>query len=342
MSRKFFLILVAAIGGVAVSPWAWWQLSEMIPESHPVLAARNDATDPDQPGIAVSPQERARAGIGVSAIELVELQGEMSAIATALSIQDLADAASTMAAAQAQADRAAAALVASKRDFERLRNLHEQDRNVSDRALEVAEAAWRADDANARASETALAAMRANVRARWSQEIAVSISQRGPLWGRLMAGRSVLLRVVPEAGDGVEPMPASIKVATPGGVFRTARLISRAPAADPRIQRGAFFYEAGAEGILSGMTLSASVGTGRQEVGARLPINALLWWQGKRWVYVETSSGRFERREVISGRRIEDGWFVPGFVGGAVVSSGAQALLSQELQSSNTAGKEEK
>ncbi|GGH67536.1 hypothetical protein GCM10010975_37430 [Comamonas phosphati] len=301
-----------------------------------VKAARNES------GVALDQEERERAGITTAAVQSIELQAQSSAIASVLPLQELIDAAASIAAARAQDERAKAAVAASRRDFERLQGLHAQDRNVSDRALEAAEATWRGDEAAARASVTALDAARSTVRARWGAVLADSLAARGPLWRHLESGRSLLLRVTATSGAAPSALPPAIEVEDPDGKARKARLISRAPISDARIQGQAYWYETDAAGLAPGMSLTSRFGAGALQTGALLPPEALLWWQGRQWAYVEAEPGRFERREATAALRVERGWFVPGFPELPVVSRGAQALLSQELKSTLQAGEDDK
>lgn len=344
MSRKPLIVTAAVVVAVIAGLWVWRNHPGASAGAESTSMPRAEVEEPKlvQPGIGVSQKERQRAGIETAASQVSLLQAQSQAIATALPVQELVDAAASIASARAQVDRTDAAAAASRRDFERLKGLHAQDRNVSDRALEVAEAAWRADDAGARAAQATLDAARATARGRWGDALAQALAARGPLWRDLETGRSLLLRVVPTTGAAPAAMPATIEVEAPGGESRTARLISAAPISDPRIQGTAFFYQTDAQALAPGMTLAARFGAGRKEAGALLPPDALLWWQGKQWVYEESAPGRFERREAVAARRAENGWFVPGFPQSTVVSRGAQALLSQELRSAIKVGEEEK
>lgn len=345
MSRKHIVIAAAIVFAIAaaglVGLGVWHSPPGASGESASVSAPKS-AAHADAPGLTLGQEERERAGIATAPAPGVELPLPSPAIATALPVQELIDAAAALAAARAAADRAGAALAASRRDFERLQGLHAQDRNVSDRALEVAEAAWRADDAGAGAARSALEAARAGMRGRWGSVLAESIASRGPLWRRLESGQGLLLRVVPTAAAQPAAMPATIEVEAPGGELRSARRIAQAPLSDPRIQGPAFFYEVDAGGLAPGMTLAARLGGGHPQAGALLPPDALLWWQGRQWAYVESTPGRFERREALAARRVEGGWFVPGFPASTVASRGAQALLSQELRAAVKAGEEER
>jgi hypothetical protein len=340
MSRKSIVAaVVVALAITSASLWAWRGHAESPGHDKPAEASR----EPDgEAGVTLTPEARERAGIQTTDVRAGEMQAPALAIAMALPLQELIDAASSIAAAQAQAERAQAALDASRRDHERVRGLHALDRNASDRALESAEAAWRADEASAWAAAATLQSARASARARWGQTLADSMVKRGSLWLALESGRQALLRVAPGAGAASVTMPVAINVELPSGQPAKAHLISPSPATDPRIQGPAYLYAMEAREASTGQALQARYAAGARESGAVLPADALLWWQGKQWAYVEEAPGRFERREAPSARRIEGGWFVPGFKPAKVASRGAQSLLAQELRSAIQVGEDEK
>jgi hypothetical protein len=67
--------------------------------------------------------------------------------------------------------------------------------------------------------------------------------------------------------------------------------------------------------------------------GLIVPTAAVVWSEGKAWVYQQTAADRFARRAVSSDIPVERGFFVAeGFApGDKLVIQGAQALLSEEL-----------
>lgn len=341
MNRKNLSLIAAAV--CVVIAGLWISHTHFGTSTETTKAARTDVSAArNESGVALEQEERERAGITTVAVQSIEMQAQSSAIATVLPLQELIDAAASIATARAQDERSKAAVAASRRDFERLKGLHDQDRNVSDRALEAAEATWRGDDAAARASLAALDAALSAVRARWGAVLSDSLAARGSLWRNLESGRSLLLRVTTTGSAAPSEMPSAIEVEDPDGKPRKARLISQAPISDTRIQGPAYWYETDAKGLALGMTLTSRFGAGAPQAGALLPSDALLWWQGKQWAYAEVESGRFERREVAAALRVESGWFAPGFPEVPVVSRGAQALLSQELKSTIQAGEDDK
>lgn len=341
MNRKHALGAIVAAALVAAGLWVWRTNPEAtVPKDLP-KATHTDEADAE-PGVKLSPEARERAGIQVTDVRAAQRQGQVLAIATVLPIQELIDAASAIAAARAQAERADAALDASRRDHERIEGLHAQDRNASDRALETAEATRRADEASAKAASAAVQATLLSAKARWGGELTQALATHGRPWSDLESGRQVLLRVTLAAGPAPTRMPPLLDVELLSRQLRRAKLLAPSPTADARIQGSAYFYVMDSAGVSGGQTLQAHLAAGPKQDGAVLPAASLLWWQGKQWAYVEEEPGRFERREAADAWRVEGGWFVPGFEPGKVASQGAQSLLSQELRATVKVGEDDK
>lgn len=69
--------------------------------------------------------------------------------------------------------------------------------------------------------------------------------------------------------------------------------------------------------------------------GAVIPASAVVWWQGRAWVYVQSAADTFVQREVPTDMPVESGWFVANEFspGEKLVIAGAQQLLSEEFSS---------
>ena len=86
------------------------------------------------------------------------------------------------------------------------------------------------------------------------------------------------------------------------------------------------------------MNVVASLPVGGEVKGVRIPASAVVWWEGKAWIYRQQQEGEFERIEIPTGHAVPDGWFVAKGANGLsdadrVVVTGAQLLLSEELRS---------
>jgi membrane fusion protein, multidrug efflux system len=188
MNRKHALGAAAAVTIITAGLWAWRAHSEAAPPETASSTPRAQEADAE-PGVTLSAEARERAGIQTVQARAAELQAPVHAIATVLPLQELIDAAAAIATARSQVERAQAALEASRRDHERIKGLHAQDRNASDRALEAAEAVWRVDEAGAHAAAAALQAVQASARARWGAALADAMAIRGRLWQDLESGK---------------------------------------------------------------------------------------------------------------------------------------------------------
>ena len=144
----------------------------------------------------------------------------------------------------------------------------------------------------------------------------------------------MLVQLTLPPGTPFEDAP-EINLSTPNGNSVDASYVSPFPQVDPRIQGASVLYLAHAYPLLQpGMNLVAQLPVGRRLRGVLIPHAAIVWWQGKAWVYEQTAPTHFVRRAVPAGQPIGGGYFAAsGFAPGAqVVTEGAQALLSEEFR----------
>jgi hypothetical protein len=87
--------------------------------------------------------------------------------------------------------------------------------------------------------------------------------------------------------------------------------------------------------LLPGATLTVSLPSGRSVEAVRMPASALLWWQGRPWVFIRSHAGDFERREIAFDRASDAALLADMDDGTEVVVQGAQVLLSEELRAEN-------
>ncbi|TXH74450.1 hypothetical protein [Thiobacillus sp.] len=342
-NRAFILIVI----GIIVAGLAIWGFIEGRKESaleaereRPVQVPSRVLAQPDGIAVVFDAATRKRADIAVAAVQTATRRGEVEALATVLPPQDLIDLRNSYVAARSQVERARAAAQASRREYERVKALHGDEFNVSTKAMEAAQAQWQADEATARGGAEALEAAGRGARQKWGDVLAAAVADNATSFRRLAEGREVLLRVAAPAGAALPKPPATARVAASDGSFRSATLVSPSPQADPRIQGPTFFYAAPARGLLPGTTLTAYLPIGAERNGAIVPADAVVWWQGKAWYYVQSAPDRFVRRELGDATPVDEGWFVPALPSLQVVVRGAQTLLSEELRSQIQVGEE--
>ncbi len=346
MRKKTFILTAVGLAVAALAIWGFIEgrkeLALEAERERPVQVPSRVLAQPDGIAVVFDAATQKRADIAVAPVQTATRRGEVEALATVLPPQDLIDLRNAYGAARTQVERTRAAAQASHREYERIKSLHGDEFNVSTKALEAAHAQWQTDEAAARGAAEAQEAVERGARQKWGGELAAAVAGDAASFERLAVGREVLMRVATPAGAALPKPPATARVAASDSSFRTATLISPSPQADPRIQGPTFFYAASSDGLLPGTTLTAYLPIGAERSGAVVPADAVVWWQGKAWYYVQSAPDRFVRRELTGAQPVDEGWFVPGMPSLNVVVRGAQTLLSEELRSQIQVGEGDK
>ena len=227
-----------------------------------------------------------------------------------------------------------AQLARSEAEYRRASTLFNDDRGVSERVVQEAQAAWRADQAKLAASNRLAGEFTVQMRQQWGDTLAQGAAQaNAELLTKLASGQEVIVQIALPLHEA----PAQLQLTALGSAadqWVSARLVGPAPRADTQFAGKTFFYRAPARALRIGMQLTARHEVGQSVQGVVVPREALVWHGGKSWVYLKQSADAFLRREVAAGETLDEGWFVQkSFAAGQeVVVSGAQLLLSEEFR----------
>ena len=88
------------------------------------------------------------------------------------------------------------------------------------------------------------------------------------------------------------------------------------------------------------VTARIEVGNGT-ETGVVIPRSAVIRHAGTGWVYLQQEAEHWSRRPVSLDEPTEDGWFQPRWEAVSIAIAGAQGLLSEELKSSIQVGEDD-
>jgi len=193
----------------------------------------------------------------------------------------------------------------------------------------------RADKAATRAAQDAVFLTESDVRQRWGPTVATWLLDKSPEFDRLVRQQDVLVQVTPVSGTEITAPPAA-SIQTAQGQIVTARLVSRLPRLDPRFQAPSFLYVTRSNpNLIPGMSLIFLLPSGTPVNGVVIPRDAIVWWNGRAWAYVQTAADQFIRREVSTEMPVPNGWFTAKEFpqGEKVVVINAQQLLSEEFRS---------
>lgn len=286
--------------------------------------------------VSISESSQKKAGIVTMPLELVSHREELRAYGTVLQANDLIGMRKDFAAVKASMDRSSALLDASAKEYERLKALYEDNRNVSEKALQAAEAKWRSDEATAYEAKISLQTVESAVRLYWGDKIGAWIFDSSPQFRRLITVEDVLIRVTLPPDLQIAAEPQRIRVQLMGRSSFPAKFVSRAPATDPRIQGMSFFYLSPSykARLIPGMNVEAYMPAGPGMRGVFIPAEAIVWQNGRAWGYVLEDTVRFVRRPVPTEYPVKGGYLaVKGFSAGERIAvKGAQMLLSAEFQ----------
>ena len=249
-----------------------------------------------------------------------------------------------------------ATLAASKATYDRTKALNADDKNMSDRAVQEAEARVKADEAR-------LNAARKNV-VEFEAATKTKVGQTGPI--PLVTRAGEVVEVIARPNEAVESGQAILRVArfdtmlarvdlpageVSGSKVSSARIaavgreqqqvsgerVALASIADPRTLGEGYLFRVGGLGAMlrPGAAITAYLQVdGKPTTGFLIPQSAIVRSGGKTWIYRQVADDKYSRQEVALSSRSNRGWLVTGVTErDRVVTVGAQLLLSEEQKS---------
>ena len=329
LSAILLTLLVAAALGAGFWLGRAGPLQHAAPPSPPT-AQRNDP-----PGTTtVTRDAQENSGIATQAVERTTLHPSASGYATVVDLQPLLALSRRMVAGEADVRGAQAAVGASQQELQRNRALYADDRNVSRKALQQAEAAHRADQARLASAEASVAEARTAAGQQYGPTLAAwAAKPSSPPFRDLASRKRVLVAVVLPGALHGEP-PRSVDLAAPGYEGATARLVSPSPTSEPLAAGRTYLYLSDVP-YPAGLGLDARVAlAGRAIEGFLVPESAVIWYGNERWVFVQRSADGFARRALRDPRSTRRGVFTTtAFAPGErIVTTGAELLHSEELR----------
>ena len=331
-------LLVFSILSVALVAGAGWYIYRTLGPGAPAPVAAAPAAQPTvqtvngETVVIVPPDEQRASRIDTTPLAAATVRSGRTAYATVVDLQPLFDLRNRLASAIADRDAARELAATSQAQYERSRTLFADDRNVSQKALQDAQAAAQTARAKLQSADAAQGALAATLRQQFGDVLTnAAMAPRSPLFERLLAGQAIVVRVTlpPDVADAA---PERLVIDGPDGQPVMAQKLSASPQGDPAVQGNPWLYAA-ARALPVGTRTSAHVpGANPAASALAIPERAVVWYGGQPWAYVRTAPDRFTRRALPADSAGDQGFAVTtGFhAGDAVVTQGAQLLLSEE------------
>jgi hypothetical protein len=291
------------------------------------------STENGQTVLTLDSTTQHRLGLEVTTLTATVTRAQATFPAVVLSVQDLTASRITYIAAQTQVQKANVEAEVAYKEYTRLKTLFDENQNISEKSLQSAEATLRANEADVRAGEQQLALQESVARQEWGSVASKWAVEGSPELQRILDQTEMLVQMTMPSGIEYSA-PRTISLEIPGGTRTEANFVSTFPRVDPRIQGRSFLYLAHSRpGLAPGVNLLAHLSVGNPMKGLIVPTSAVVWSEGRAWVYQQTAADRFTRRAVPTDVSMEKGFFVTEGCspGDKLVVQGAQALLSEEL-----------
>lgn len=273
-------------------------------------------------------------GIETARPTLSPVQESVVGYGTVLDAAQLTDLRNKYLDAQAKVQAAEAKLMVSRGSFDRAQTLY-KEQHISEAQLQSAEGTIQEDQAAQASAQATLTATAASAQQAWGQILGKGLIDGAPLIMHLIERRDYLVKVTLPPGVALAKAPETASVKLDTGLQVRLQFISAATATDPKIQGTSYFYDAAAKtDVLPGLNVMVSLHTKEVTEGAVVPQSAVVWMQGKAWVYFRTGADTFVRSEIAPDRSAPNGgYIVTNLLSNAQVAvRGAQVLLSEEFR----------
>lgn len=307
-----------------------------------LLVAKNKESEKGAATLILPIASQQQSGIQTTQLRATQHQSATTSFGTVEAIDSLVELRSRYFAALAEGNVTRATIINAEQNLHRLQLLNLDDKNVSDRVVQEAEATLNSEKAKLTTSSTLANGIRGNMRQQWGATLANWAIQTSSNreFQALLQSREVLLKIT--LPFEVNPDKNSLLQIIPMGAqtqFVKAQYISDAPHTDSTIQGKTYFYHAPAGNLRAGMRVTTRLDTqGKATSGVIVPHEAVVWYANQAWVYQKVEAEKFIRRLISTEVEIESeaisGWYNTAGLAASdeVVTSGAQLLLSEELK----------
>jgi hypothetical protein len=332
------LLVLAVGGGLAALLDAFPDRDETGHDDEEARKVNQPARLTTQDGIAVlalSVADQQNSGIETAHPFPPPAQETLVGFGTVLDPAPLSELSNRYLEAETQVQTSAAKLTVSRAAFERAKILHRDQQNISTAQLQAAEGSFEVDKAAVAAARTHQTSVAASARQAWGSALGAALTDRDPLLARLIERRDYLVKVTLPPGATLAAAPEHAVARLNAATEMPLAFVSPATTADPRLQGISYFYRAAAgAGVQPGLNLQVLLTVSLVQRGVVVPEAAVVWLNGKAWVYLRMDPNTFHRREIAPDRPAPNGGYIVPDVplAAEIVVRGAQMLLSEEFR----------
>lgn len=289
--------------------------------------------------VNISLAAQQNSGIKTAKVSVAQFQGEIKSFGNVVSIDTLIEAKTNYLNLKTSATLARATSSQNNQQYQRLKTLNDDDKNVSDRAVQEALAIVNADKAQISVNELQLKNLQNSIKLQWGEALAklVFADELPAHLANLLDRKNVLIQMTlplstatPKAGASIAVSPINDSATRIKAIY-----VSPATTSDTNVFGKTFYYSAPAEQLRIGMRVNVELSNNASDIvsGVIIPSNAVVWYAGTPWAYFKQKSNQFLRKPISTDTEVESGWFNRDLdANNEVVVHGAQLLLSEEFK----------
>ncbi len=289
--------------------------------------------------INLSEAVQKNSGITTAQVKPMLFKGKIKSFGSVIPIDSLINARAEFLSLSAALNAARVTSKENLSQYNRLKNLNADDKNVSDRVVQEALMSTNTDKANVNTYALQMKSLQIGTQLQWGKSLARLVShQKLPAYlSNLLNRKNVLVRVSlpnsaskPNSGDTIRIKPLNQSI-----MPTKAQYISAAAQTDNETAGRTFYYSAPGTELRTGMRINVETSSATNEAsqGVVIPSGAVVWYAGKSWAYFKNGEVQFIRQPIRANTEVETGWFNQNIdINSEVVVSGAQLLLSEEFK----------
>lgn len=305
--------------------------------SQPILKSVNGVNF-----ITLSAEIQSNSGIKTSPIQSSVYKKNLTNYATVLNIDFLIEQKNRFNEIKNQISLLTNELDRDKKNYERFKLLNDDNKNVSDKALQEVKVNYENTRIKLNATQELVSGIKQNIRAQWGETILSMIDQglKKELFEFLLQGKARIVKVTLSENTDNEP-PKNISLALIDNLSEKflANYLAESPTLDKSLKGKTYFYIVYSNKLRIDSKVIANLVqenlSSESEKYLAIPKEAVVWNAGQAWIYIKTGENKFLRKVIQTDNESPNGWIIKEEhikENDLIVINGAQLLLSEEFK----------
>jgi len=305
--------------------------------SQPILKSVNGVNF-----ITLSAEIQSNSGIKTSPIQSSVYKKNLTNYATVLNIDFLIEQKNRFNEIKNQISLLTNELDRDKKNYDRFKLLNDDNKNVSDKALQEVKVNYENTRIKLNATQELVSGIKQNIRAQWGETILSMIDQglKKELFEFLLQDKARIVKVTLSENTDNEP-PKNISLALIDNLSEKflANYLAESPTLDKSLKGKTYFYIVYSNKLRIDSKVIASLVqeniSSESEKYLAIPKEAVVWNAGQAWIYIKTGENKFLRKVIQTDNESPNGWIIKEEhikENDLIVINGAQLLLSEEFK----------